>query len=82
MCDLVERLDIKAGAIEMGEKIAFGSDTALMREAAKKIESMLDREERTKEAIKKAFGENPIGSDGFLLVSTAAYNLIVEEFNA
>lgn len=32
--DLVKRLEIKAGVIEGGEKIAWGSDTALMREAA------------------------------------------------
>lgn len=31
--DLIRRLDIKAGVMEMGEKIAWGSDTALMREA-------------------------------------------------
>jgi len=34
MNDLVKRLEIKAGMIEMGERIAWGSDTALMREAA------------------------------------------------
>jgi hypothetical protein len=37
MNDLPKRLDIKAGVMEMGEKIAWGSDTALMREAAEKI---------------------------------------------
>lgn len=34
MSDLVKRLRIKAGMIEMGERIERGSDTALMREAA------------------------------------------------
>lgn len=34
---LVDRLNMKAGVMEMGEKIAWGSDTALMREAAGKI---------------------------------------------
>ena len=38
--DLVNRLTIKAGVIEMGEKIAWGSDTALMREAAYRIEEL------------------------------------------
>jgi len=39
MSDIVKRLDIKAGVMEMGEKIAWGSDTALMREAARAIEA-------------------------------------------
>ena len=34
MSDLAKRLRIKAGMIEMGERIAWGSDSALMREAA------------------------------------------------
>jgi len=37
MDDIVKRLDIKAGVMEMGERIAWGSDTALMREAARCI---------------------------------------------
>ncbi len=37
MSDLVKRLDIKAGVMEMGEKIAWGSDTALMRESARAL---------------------------------------------
>lgn len=39
MSDLVKRLNIKAGVMEMGELIAWGSDTALMREAAASIEA-------------------------------------------
>lgn len=38
MSDLVRRLRIKAGMIEMGEMIAWGSDSALMREAADALE--------------------------------------------
>ena len=38
--DLVKRLTIKAGCIEMCEKIEWGSDTAIMREAADRIEEM------------------------------------------
>lgn len=38
MSDLVKRLRIKAGMIEMGERIAWGSDSALMREAADALE--------------------------------------------
>ncbi len=37
---LPEQLRIKAGMIEMGEKIAWGSDTELMRKAADKIEML------------------------------------------
>lgn len=40
MNDLPKRLDIKAGVMEMGEKISFGSDTALMREASEKIRTL------------------------------------------
>lgn len=32
--DIVQRLEIKADCIQMGEKIAWGSDSAIMREAA------------------------------------------------
>lgn len=38
--DLVKRLTITAGVMEMGEMIAWGSDTALMREAAYRIEEL------------------------------------------
>jgi Rod binding domain-containing protein len=38
--DLVKRLTIKAGVMEMGEKIDWGSDTSLMREAADRIEEL------------------------------------------
>ena len=38
--DLKKRLTIKAGVMEMGEKIAWGSDTSLMREAAARIEEL------------------------------------------
>lgn len=38
MSDLVKRLRIKAGMIEMGEMIAWGSDSELMREAADVLE--------------------------------------------
>ena len=37
---LLERLAIAAGMIELGEKIAWGSDSALMREAAAEIERL------------------------------------------
>lgn len=38
MGDLIKRLRIKAGMIELGELIAWGSDAALMREAADVLE--------------------------------------------
>ncbi len=40
MKTLQEQLRIKAGIMEMGEKIAWGSDTSLMRLAADKIEAL------------------------------------------
>lgn len=36
---LVERFNITAGVMEMGERIAWGSDTTLMREAATALEA-------------------------------------------
>lgn len=36
---LIRNLTIKAGVMEMGEKIAWGSDTALMRQAAHALQS-------------------------------------------
>lgn len=38
IADLIKRLRIKAGVIELGELIAWGSDSALMREAADVLE--------------------------------------------
>ena len=81
MCDLVKRLDIKAGVMEMGERIAWGSDTALMREAARKIEAMQQRENRLIEAVKIAFGEIPVAVDGVLLVPVASYDRIADVLN-
>jgi len=40
MNNLVKQLRIKADVVEMGEKIAWGSDTALMREASNTIEAL------------------------------------------
>jgi len=40
MSDIVERLRIKAGVMQMGERIEWGSDTALMLEAADRIEQL------------------------------------------
>lgn len=48
MSDLPKRLDIKAGVMEKGEKIAWGSDTALMREAADKIRALQSENTRLK----------------------------------
>jgi len=38
--DLVKRLGIMAGVMEMGEKIDWGSDTSLMREAVDRIKEL------------------------------------------
>jgi len=45
--DLVKRLEIKAGVIEMGEGIQLGSDTDLMREAAEVLKTIKIKGERT-----------------------------------
>lgn len=44
--DLIARLTEKAAMIELGEKIAWGSDTAVMREAAAAIEALQTEVER------------------------------------
>lgn len=41
MSDLPKRLRIKASMIALGERIAWGSDTAIMEEAADMIESLI-----------------------------------------
>jgi len=51
--DLVKRLTIKAGVMEMGEKIAWGSDTSLMREAADRIEELEAKLAKAVEALEK-----------------------------
>jgi hypothetical protein len=53
--DIVKRLEIKANVMEMGEKIAWGSDTALMREAAEEIKKLRLEEEGAKEAFGVVF---------------------------
>ena len=40
MSKLVNQLRVKAGVMETGERIAWGSDTALMRGAADRIEKL------------------------------------------
>lgn len=40
MSKIVNQLRVKAAVMEMGEHIAWGSDTALMREAADRIETL------------------------------------------
>lgn len=49
--DLLRRLDIKAAMMEMGEKIAWGSDTALMREAAARIRELQARMDKPAKTI-------------------------------
>lgn len=44
MSDLPKRLRIKASMIALGERIAWGSDTALMEEAADVIEALSERD--------------------------------------
>lgn len=53
MNDLVGRLRIKAGVMEMGERIEWGSNIeliALMREAADRLAELIDFREKAFEA--------------------------------
>ena len=58
---LTERLEIKAMMIQMGERIAYGSDSGIMHEAVaalKKLaaerDALLDRLEKAEKALKVA----------------------------
>ena len=46
MSDIIKRLRIKAGMIQMGERIEWGSDSGLMYEAADVIEQLMARDEQ------------------------------------
>lgn len=52
MSDLPKRLRIKAGMIQLGEKIAWGSDTELMYEAADRIETLESNLEAEREKVR------------------------------
>ena len=46
---LVQRLNTKADMLTMGERIAYGSDSALMREAAAEIQRLRDWDNKWRE---------------------------------
>lgn len=49
--DLIERAEIKAGMIEMGDKIAWGSDSAIIRELAAALKAAEAREAELHRAL-------------------------------
>jgi hypothetical protein len=53
MSDLVTSLNIKAGMIENCEKIAWGSETALMRQAATEITRLKGEVESLRNLLKE-----------------------------
>jgi len=57
MRDIVERLNTLADTIMMGEKISWGSDSAIMREAATEITRLREENARLREAVKAAYFE-------------------------
>lgn len=67
MTDIISRLRIKAGMIQMGERIAWGSDSDLMYEAADMIEQLMARQQavpsRLTDALRQYRHNN---SDGFV----------------
>lgn len=60
MTDIVNRLRIKADMIELGDKIPYGSDSSVMREAADEIERL--REELYEIKLAAAGGEDAPGA--------------------
>ena len=51
--NIIKSLVVKAGVMEMGEKIAWGSDTALMRQAAAALQTQAERIAELEEACDK-----------------------------
>ena len=41
--NIIKSLVVEAGVMEMGEKVAWGSDTALMRQAAAALQTQAER---------------------------------------
>lgn len=56
MSDLAQRLRTQADMIHMGERIAWGSETALMHEAADELTRLRRQVEVLREGIKDAHG--------------------------
>lgn len=52
--ELSKRLRIKADIIQMGERIAFGSDSEIMREAAATLDTIIAKQKATEEALRVA----------------------------
>lgn len=64
---LAERLTVKARMISLGEKIAWGSETALMHEAAAALAEAQDELTRLRELIRKSYHAlNPDRPTGLL----------------
>lgn len=51
--DLIKRLNIQADMIQLGEAIAWGSDSAIMREAAETLQAERQKREEMVEEILK-----------------------------
>lgn len=80
--NLQTSLRIKAGVMEMGERIKWGSDTLLMHRAADRIDRLEAHINDISGAVKQAFRDPPVPIDGNLLVRIADYNSLVDLFNA
>lgn len=63
MSDLPKQLRIKAGMIHMGERIAWGSDTTLMEEAADLIEQLQNENEQMRFQVEMLTNQNAVLKD-------------------
>lgn len=52
--EISKRLRIKADIIQMGERIAFGSDSEIMPEAADTLDTLIAKQKATEEALRVA----------------------------
>ena len=73
--NIIKSLVVKAGVMEMGEKIAWGSDTALMRQAAAALQTQAERIKELEAALEKLArlgnGERYGNSDGNMIARDA-----------
>ena len=73
--NIIKSLVVNAGVMEMGEKIAWGSDTALMRQAAAALQTQAERIKELEAALEKLArlgnGERYGNSDGNMIARGA-----------
>lgn len=73
--DLVKRLEMKASMIELGERIEWGSDSAIMREAKGCIEALRTENARLRKILKSMDDTIVARSELFISDQECLFNL-------